>query len=340
MPELRIVQPGGSEDYAKAIQDALDAVAKAGGGEVVLPPGDYPYRGKLVVRDGTVLRGSGGTRLLPQDPMDGAIRLTGKWVTIRELTLQGRADKRTGKGDATGIRPLDAEHVEIDRMRVTGTAAAGIFVQKTAHFRITNCTVHDCLADGIHITAGSSHGQIIGNQSRGNEDDLIALVGYEKDGRQVEHVVIQGNMCRDGNARGISCLGARYVTVSGNMIHGTGAAGIYVHQEDNYKTYGVSDLTIVGNVMRDVSRRVSHAGLFIGGGDGDRPTADGAKVSNGVYRVMLSDNILDGSSDAGAFVSDHARDVSGCGNLIRNAKRTGVRIEGKRENLTIRQVDS
>ncbi|HYE48451.1 MAG TPA: right-handed parallel beta-helix repeat-containing protein [Azospirillaceae bacterium] len=326
MPELRIVQPGGAEDFAGPLQEALDAVAAAGGGEVVLPPGDYPYRGILVVKDRTTLRGSGGARLLPQDPDTGALRLTGEFPAVRELVLEGRAEKRTGRGDATGVRLLKAKYAELDRVRVTRTAAAAVFVGQSEHFRIVNCTVHDCLADGIHVTQGSRHGQVMGCQSFDNGDDLFALVGYAKDGRLVEHVVIANNVGRNGKARGITCLGARHVAITGNVIDGTDAAGIYLHQEDSYDTFAPSDVAIVGNVLRDVSRRVTHAGLFIGGGRGQKELADGGKVSNGIARVALSNNILDGSGDAGLYVAAEAGDVAGGGNLVRNARHDAVRI--------------
>ncbi len=327
MPQLRVMQPGMGDDVRPALQKALDDVAAAGGGEVILPPGDWPYNGILIVKDRTTLRGTGGSRLIPRDPKRSAIHLRGEFPAIREVLLDGTAERRDSAGDATGIRLLRSKGAEVDRVRVRKTAAAGFFIQRSEHFRISGCTIHDCFADGFHVTAGSRYGQIIGCQSYDNGDDLYALVGYEKDGALVEHITITGNVGRNGNARGIAILGARFVAVHGNTIHRTRAAGLYLHQETRYVTYAPSRVALVGNVLEDVSREVRHAGIYIGGAEGGTRLSDGKVVANVVEDVILSGNLLDGSGHDGLYVSPHARGVAGAGNRLRRIRRDGIRIE-------------
>lgn len=333
MPRLRVLQPGTADDCAPQIQAALDDVAASGGGEVVLPPGDWPYRGILKVGDGTLLRGSAGTRLLALDPTESAVQLRGRFPAVRDLLLDGRAEKRSSAGNAAGIRLLGAEEAEVDRVRVTRTAAAGIFVQETVGFRITHCTVHDCLADGFHVTAASRYGQILGCRSQDNGDDLFALVGYAKNGAPVEHMVIADNIGRNGAARGITCLGARHVAITGNLIDGSAAAGIYLHQETSYDTFAPSWVVVSGNVLRDVARKASHAGLFVGGGTGEQPLKAGGSLSNAIEQVVLSGNLLDGSGHGGLYVSRQARHVTGTGNVVRNARRGAVRIDSREASV-------
>lgn len=336
MAHLRVMQPGLGDDVRPALQRALDAVAADGGGEVVLPPGDWPYDGIVIVRDRTTLRGTGGARLIPRDPKRSAIHLQGEYPAIREVLLDGTAEHRDSAGDATGIRLLRSRGAEVVGVRVRRTAAAGVFIQRSEHFRISGCTVHDGFADGFHVTAGSRFGQITGCQSYDNGDDLFALVGYEKDRALVEHITITGNIGRNGRARGIAILGARFVAVHANTIQGTRAAGIYLHQETRYVTYAPSRIALVGNVLEDVSREVRHAGIYIGGAEGVTHLADGVAVANGIEDVILSGNLLDGSGHDGLYVSPHATGVAGTGNRLRRIRRAPIRIEA--EDATLEAV--
>lgn len=328
MPLLKLIQPTILEDYGKPIQAALDEVAAAGGGEVVLAPGRYPFTGPLRVGNHTVLRGSGGTTLVARLPDKAAVRAEGRQITLAGFAVEGAARNRTGFTDASGIAVIDAEGVRLDGLDISATAAAGIIVLNSARVQISGCTVRNSLADGFHITARSRFVQITGCASRDNGDDLFACVGYGKNGGQVENVVISGCQGSNGKGRGIACLGTRNLVVSGNLIEGTDAAGLYLHQEENYQTYGSTAITVTGNLFADVSRRVNHAGLFVGGSDGARPAGDGS-IPNAIDGVLLCGNLLDGSGSDGAYLSPNAIRVRGSGNLIRRAKRVAFRNDSR-----------
>jgi hypothetical protein len=294
---------------------------------VVLAPGTYRYGGPVSIGDNTTLRGAGGTVLVPRDPLASALKLGGKRPAVRGLALRSGATQRTGRWDASGICIDEAEDVRLDDVEISGTSAAGVIVSRARRVRIAGCSVTGGLADGFHVTARSSRVQILGCQSRDNGDDLFACVGYEKDGGPVEQVVIANNIGGNGRARGIACVGACHVVIAGNIVDGTDAAGLYLHQEDNYKTYGSYGIAVSANIFSNASRRVGHAGLFIGGGTGSRTTAEGALVSNAIAQVTLSGNILDGSGNDGAFVSRYAEAVRGAGNIVQRAKGRAARME-------------
>lgn len=328
MPLLKLIQPTILEDYGKPIQAALDEVAAAGGGEVVLAPGRYPFTGPLKVGSNTVLRGSGGTVLVARVPERAAVRVEGRQVTLAGFAIDGAAGTRTGYTDASGVAVVDAEGVRLDGLDISRTSAAGIIVLNSSRVQITACTVRNSLADGYHISARSRFVQITGCASRDNGDDLFACVGYGKNGGRVENVVISGCQGSNGKGRGIACLGTRNLVVSGNLIEGTDAAGLYLHQEDNYETYGSAAITVTGNLFADVSRRVNHAGLFVGGGTGARG-AGGGSIPNAIDGVLLTGNILDGSGSDGVYLSPNAIRVRGGGNLIRRAKNVALRNDSR-----------
>jgi len=326
MPLLRTIVRSTLEDYTAPLQEALDAVHAAGGGEVVLTPGAFPYSGNLRVRDRTTLRGAPGSTLVARNPAASSVLVSGEDVAVRDLTLTGSAQQRTGSDNAMGIRAAGCTRLTIENVGVRGTAAAGILLRACADFRINGCTVAATLADGIHVTERSHHGTIMGNRLLGTGDDGIACVGYEKDGGVVSHVTISGNVVNGGRARGIACLGGHHVTISGNVISDTAAAGVYVVQEPSYNTYGSRCVVVSGNVMTNVSQRVGHGGIFIRGGPGTRRTRDGQSLTNAVELVTLTGNILDGSRNDGLFVGENTRWIVGRGNLVSNIVRRPVAV--------------
>ncbi len=75
--EFGAVGDGYSYD-GKALQAAVDAVSKAGGGEVVLPPGAY-VSGSLFLRDGVVLRLEEGASLVGSSDVRDYPIVEGRW---------------------------------------------------------------------------------------------------------------------------------------------------------------------------------------------------------------------------------------------------------------------
>jgi hypothetical protein len=328
MAQLRTLVRAAGGDQTAAIQAALDAVAAAGGGEVLLTPGDYDYADVLVVRARTTLRAQGGARLISRNPDRSSVFLEGPDVAVRDVTIVGDAQKRSSSDRAMGLRAGGCTGLTIDGVTVRGVASGGILLRQCTGFRISGCLIEGTFADGIHVTERSRQGVISGNRCLDTGDDGIACVGYHKDGDVVSHVAITGNLVAGGKARGIACLGAHYVAISGNMISGTGAAGIYLAQEQSYQTYAPRFVAITGNVLSDVSKRVGHAGLFVRGGDGTRATRDGRQLEEAIVGVTLVGNLLDGSGNDGVLIGDDVRDFAGRGNVAANIARR--RLVGRR----------
>jgi hypothetical protein len=325
MAQLRtLVRSAGGDDTA-ALQAALDAVGAAGGGEVLLAPGDFGYSDNLVVRARTTLRAQGGARLVARNPERSSVFLEGADVAVREVTIVGNAQGRSSSDRAMGLRGGGCTGLTIDGVTVRAVAGGGILLRDCAGFRITGCLIEDTFADGIHLTERSRQGIVSGNRCLATGDDGIACVGYQKDGDVVSHVAITGNLVAGGKARGIACLGAHHVSIAGNVITGMAAAGIYLAQENNYQTYAPRFVAVTGNVLSDVSKRVGHAGIFVRGGEGTRPTRDGRRLEDAIVGVTLVGNLLDGSGNDGVLVGDDVRAVAGGANLaVAVARRRAV----------------
>jgi len=329
MPEYRLIVRTIGDDVSAEIQAALDAVHAAGGGEVQVGPGDFPCADHLTVRARTVLRGMGRARLVMLDPARSSVFLEGEDVEVRGIAVAAAAPSRSSSDRAMGLRARGCRGLTIADCAVAGTAAAGIMLRDCEDVLVAGNRISGTLADGIHVTERCRHVVVSGNRLSGTGDDGIGIVGYQKDGGPVRNVAVVGNSVRDGNARGISCLGAHHVAISGNVVDGTDAAGIYVAQEGSYGTYAPRAVSITGNVLSRVSRRVGHAGLFVDGGRGARATADGVRLTDRVEEVALAGNVLDGSGHDGLRIGPDVGGVRGGANLVSGARRAPGAVSGE-----------
>jgi len=93
---------------------------------------------------------------------------------------------------------------------------------------------------------------VLCNIVRETGDDMIAAIGYGIGEPRIGNFLIAGNDLADQYwGRGITVSGSRDVTLRGNKIAGTMAAGILVTSEPVYKTSNVRNVMIDSN---DISR--------------------------------------------------------------------------------------
>ncbi len=129
-------------------------------------------------------------------------------------------------------------------------------------FRIEGNEITGTLADGIHSTAGSGDGVVADNVVRDTGDDAIAVVSYVADDALTTGITISANQVLGSSARGISVVGGADVTIEGNVVDTTDAAGIYLASEDSFDTYAAQRIRVVGNQVRraNVDGAIGHAG--------------------------------------------------------------------------------
>jgi len=154
------------------------------------------------------------------------------------------------------------------------SSAGGILLMKANGFLVTGNTVARTLADGIHVTSGSKNGRIINNTVRETGDDMIAVVSYLDSGSPVtgsasrelanwntrvanalvRNVLISGNQLSGQYwGRGISVVGGQSITIARNTLNNVPvAAGVLVAREAGYETFGVENVLVEANVIRDV----------------------------------------------------------------------------------------
>lgn len=156
-----------------AIQNAIDAAANAGGGDVYIPTGTYILTGTpgdksdgcLILRDNVNMYGDGmgQTVLKVKDgwsgDITGIVRSEYDVVTtnysLKNLTLDGNRDSTTGKIDGfyTGVKPEDTRadsNVTVDGVEIMDCEGYGFDPHEQTHFlTIKNSVAHGNGLDGF-----------------------------------------------------------------------------------------------------------------------------------------------------------------------------------------------
>ena len=154
------------------------------------------------------------------------------------------------------------------------SSAGGILMVRANGFLISGNTIVRTLADGIHITAGSKNGRVLNNVVRETGDDMIAMVSYADSGTPagnkaqpllqqwnarvetslVRNVLVAGNLVSGQYwGRGISVVGGQSITITRNSIDNVPlAAGVLIAREAGYQTFGVENVLVETNYIRDV----------------------------------------------------------------------------------------
>ena len=268
------LDPSRAQDSA-AIQDALDAAARQGGGIVQLPAGRFDVHRPLRLGHNVELRGTGPATVLKassrfldtKGPLGGHPLITtegARDVTIADLTA-----------DHSGYlfeEPIDGRLKEylIDVRHSVNAVVEGVSTRNPFTYSIAvvgsqdfcvrgNSTVADSSGrynqlDGVHITDSHS-GDVIGNiidQRRGadGDDGLVA----QTIGADVYDVVYRGNDVRGGShgagmQLAVSGHEIRDITIVNNRFWGS-PSGIRTGYYDG-GTQSVHNISVLGNTFLD-----------------------------------------------------------------------------------------
>jgi len=281
--------PDDDRDDTDAIQHALDALRA--GQTLVFSPGRYLISRSLRVRNpGITITGAGAT-IHATNPDSQALVIEADGTTVSSLTFTAVTDVRRSAAWHSrivvaadipgGYRPVYNTVIRNNRIvnaGAPGTSTAnsasggGILLLRANGFLVANNTVVRTLADGIHVSSASKNGRILNNVVRETGDDMIGVVSYTSSTRPispatvlsswntrvdnylVRNVLIAGNQLGGQYwGRGISVVGGQRITISRNTIDNVPlAAGVFVAREAGYQTFGVENVLIESNLIRNV----------------------------------------------------------------------------------------
>lgn len=380
-------KPDDNIDDSDEIQKALDSMKP--GETLWFPAGRYlTNRAIYVRRPGIHISGDGVLHATNPDDMALIIQAddtTVSSLTFTAITSGRRNATRHARiavsGDLPGgLRRIrntvirDNRIVAADAPGTPGAnsaSTAGILILHAERFLVAGNTIARSLADGIHITGGSRNGRVLNNLVRETGDDMIAVVSYTDSGpaarnsaaelsrvwpvsiedRLARNILISGN--RVGapySGRGISVVGGQSVAIVRNTIENIPvAAGILLAREASYQTFGVDNVLVEGNILRDIQtgtppynvgnkfspdKRTGHGAVEVHSAQFDDEAAN-ATLRNvlGVRNVVVRNNTVERSA-ASAFRSGVPMNVTlQDGNVSRhygNGPIESISVQGNR----------
>ena len=350
--------PNDAIDDTVAIQQAFDKLRP--GDWLVFPAGRYLISKSINLRvPGTTLYGAGAT-IHATNIDDQAIRLQADDTRIYSFTKTAVTSTRKGAPWQAGIAVFAENpdrtkklirNVVIQGNRIINAGApgtpeansagsAGIILVRTHGFLIANNTVVRSLADGIHMTAGTRDGRVIGNTVRETGDDMIAVVSYASGGvsalnsaertlsnwdtkkseRLDRNIIISGNTVSGQYwGRGITVVGGEGITVSGNKVSNTAhGAGIMIAREAGYQTYGSRNVRVENNTIEQVQTTAPPYDANNKWDPSLRTRQGGIEINSIVYEDEAADPML--------LAEFAVRDVLLRNNTVSEVAAPGVRV--------------
>lgn len=271
-----------------AFQNAINAAATAGGGQVYAPPGTYVVS-NLYLASNVTLAGAGmGATVLLMDPAAGTLVVRvvngsttdGSFITVKDLTIDGNkaafGSSNTTKvygyyaGTSTGV----VTDLFITRVEFRQCKAYACDVVDVHRVAITDCTSHD---NGY---ATGTNNNASGFEVLADDVTLTGCRAYNNSNK--------GFISGEG---GVTHYRTKFI---GCVAENNTAEGFYLHD-------GVTDSAILGGTatgntngvsLNTSAIRNSVIGVSISGNSGN-----GIRVDTSTFNT-ISNNVLDGNATA------------------------------------------
>lgn len=253
-------------DNSVPINAAINAVAAAGGGRVIIPVGTFVIKNPIVLKSNVTIvgQGIGATVIFVDDSSGGTDYISNSpggnvWppltnVTLTNFTICGRGETvHTSGGQVIRIRYC--ENVRIIGIESRYSRNFGMVVTDSDQVTVAHCKVYRTNGDGIAVWS-STNVVIQGNILIDINDDCISCHSDNTNTttHQNEGISIVGNVVE--GSQGIKVLGGKHVVVANNVLRRMLSYGIVIWGE-----YGAApvqgttpqlSITVEGNVISDV----------------------------------------------------------------------------------------
>lgn len=235
-------------DDTATLQAQLDAVTP--GGTLRLSRKTYRHSGVIQVRTpGVKIEGHGAVIEATNDA-SSSVQIVADGVSLSNVSLKAPIQGKRWTGIDQNKLVIAADGVLVSDVLISGSAAAGVFVSGASRFRLDGVTVQRSRADGVHITNGSSNGEVDNVSTEWTGDDGIAVVSYGNEpicrNIVVDHPTVDGTTW----GRGVSVVGGQNISYKDVAITQSNAAGIYVASEGHpYYTHSTSNVQVTGGTV-------------------------------------------------------------------------------------------
>lgn len=243
---------------------AIVAIQRMGGGTILIPGGTWPIASTLSIpTDDITVAGEGaGRTIIDWANTASCFDSTGTRsnITIRDITIIGEWDSY--QDDEPAVIPVDirdTENVRAYGLEIKNCTFFAIVMRNCVGVSISKCHLSEIGRDGISLQ-GCSGIVVTHNRIEHIDDDAITVHTEEPlyTGTYRQGVVIANNYIAD--AQGITALGLRRASITGNVIERCRLRGIYIGTAEASEISGIGSsssfsVAITGNTILDIYDR-------------------------------------------------------------------------------------
>lgn len=212
----------GQQDSTQAFRDAITE-AKAGGGTVWIPAGDFKVDSELSGVENVTIQGAGSwysvvhaSRFINQTGSAGK-------VVIKDFAVIGEVTERVDSNPDNFVNGSLGPDSRVSGMWLQHLKVGLWLTGNNDNLVVENNRILDTTADGLNLN-GSAHGvQVRNNFLRNQGDDSLAmwsLNAADADSTFANNTISQPNL-----ANGIAIYGGSDITVKDNLVSDTNALG-------------------------------------------------------------------------------------------------------------------
>lgn len=300
----------GIADDTAAIQAAIDAAGRTGGGTIVIPARATALVTSLTVSRDNVYFGGGGLLLGSDRTKDLLVFVGAVNCGIDDsLRIAQRA-----KGSRTSVHTLlfsGCTNVSLGRLlEVYDTPGEGVMISASKHVRGGVVYAHETNADGLNLcngtveyagagpTTGVKISRVVGVNTG---DDSFSINSYQVYGAVVSDVDIGVVISKASRGRGCAISGAQRVRVGVAMVRRSAFAGIAVFASNSeFSTMQVTDVVIDNYVLDGCGATRDLTSILLSGHDSSHAMS-GMKLGKGVVRNSYSTDLNIISAVTGAI---------------------------------------
>lgn len=364
------VGDGHTSDTA-AIQAAIDAAAKAGGGDVYIPAGTWtltpagkPADGALMLKSNVFIKGEGmgATVLKLADGTDqavtGLIRSASGEAThdfgVSNLTLDGNRDSTTGKVDGwyNGFlpgQPGQDSNVTLSGVEIRDCSGYGFDPhERTANMLIENSVSHGNGLDGF-VADYLIDSTFRNNLAYDNDRHGFNVVTTTHD------LALLNNVSHDNGGGGIvvqrgseNIPSPYHISIEGGEVYGNAAEGVLVKLSNGVdisgvdihhngtsgvRVYGSTDVEVRGNLIHENAQKAGIPEVLI------QPFDDRGGVSGKLHPAdhnTFADNIITGGDKSTFGVAEESGQSgsnSVYGNTFTHLQQGAVSLQGAGDHV-------
>lgn len=319
IPPVYDIRADGVHDDLPGLQAYVNQFAERGAVVVFLPATSEKYiiSDTLIIPGSIQLLGEGdGSWIHSTNKLKATVkvlRASGASVTGVKLSTVNDSRESTQQGCLTIEKSSD---VRVADVTADGSSATGIFVLESTKVRIFRCTVRNTMADGIHVTDGSTIVTVDSCLCEQVGDDGIAVVSYGDQPDPCVNVRVTNCTVLEGKARGISNIGGFDVNITGNSIDTTGSTGILVHKDytAEYDSRVPLDTIVSHNKIKNSGKLLPTQGNY-----------NGIEVGHSICTQVVG-NVVDGAGQRGIVIQQLAAGAIVSGNIVRASGAAGFLV--------------